>query len=209
MIKTTSFEKWGRLQDIHEQVRFLILTFRDTPEKKAARLTRRLQKQEAILRRRYAATPYYIDQEFLARYAAKNTTELLSQRRQIVKQYLKFARRRALIEYLERQAPELLAFARWRLTALEIAERLNVEPPPPRRRPTEEEIRAFKVRKARRRADDKIALKRAELEAMLQARSFLNEYELDEDERLQMENELIEDIRKEDNTNGTSGKETL
>lgn len=118
-MKTTKLETWRRRGQIGEHLRLLLLTPRgDTPEKKAARLARCLRRQEEILRRHYKASPQYAEREYVQKYAAKYTAKLLQERLQIRKQYLKFSRRRALVEHLESHAPELLAWVRWQIAAL-------------------------------------------------------------------------------------------
>ncbi len=162
------------------------------------------------LRLRYEATPYFADETFIAGYAMKHKQELLAARTEILQEYVAFYESdRFFAAYLKASAPHLLTFALWRVRALALAERLDLEaqPPiqPPRKKHTAEEIRAQIVRRTQVKAEDKIERTRAKINAILKARTLLDEYDLDPDERQMLEQDLIDDILKED-TDGDHAK---
>jgi hypothetical protein len=217
----TPYDRRARLW---EQVERLFLKMRRDPDEEraqgAARRTRCLQRQARILELHFEASAYRLNPEFIANYSAAHAAALVDKRREIVRAWLKFCRHPGLVDYLQGHAERehLLRWAKFEITALAQAEQLAMKPPPsveaqtepkpPKKKLTAVEIRAYKVRRAQEQAADKIALKRAQVDAILQARSFLAEYDLDPGERERLETELIEDILEE-NTDGTSRKETL
>lgn len=146
-------------------------------------------------------SPHYLDAAHIEQYAKRHRQELLRERGVILHEYVALYDDGEFIAYVNEHDSRLIAWATWRAKALALAERLDVvepPPPPPRKKLTAEEIRAFKVRREQVQADDKIALRKAKLDAILRARAFLDEYELGADERQMVEQDLIEDILKED-----------
>lgn len=187
-------------------------------QKRAAARAAEIAARFQDLEHRYGGEEFRFleDPAYLADYAKKYMTKLLSQYDKITDDYSKFVRDAAFIIYLKGKALHLLTRATWEWRALAQAMQLDAQqppappPPPPRRKPTIEEIRALKLRRQQAQIGDKIALRKNKIEAILQVRKEMDQYDLDPDERQRVESELIEDILEEEGRpNGTTSKETL
>lgn len=155
------------------------------------------------LQRVYEARPYLVKDDYLEAYARTHRGELLHDKERIETSYLQMPEdlRRSLKEH----SPELLLVRTWEMRALALAEKQAViETParPIRKKLTVEEVRAIKVRREQVQAEDKIALKRAKIDAIVKLRKELDSYELEPDERQRLETELIEDILDEGGERG-------
>jgi hypothetical protein len=151
---------------------------------------------------------------------------LLQQREEILKRAQKFFRRRAFVEHLESHAPELLAWATWRVIALELAERREVEvqpssapqpSPPPRQKLTPEEreakveqYRARMLERERVQAHDYMARVKQKIDLRNQFRADLEHSGLDPDEVQMLEQEFLEKLfNEEDHPYDTASKEVI
>lgn len=153
----------------------------------------------------YTFSPHYLQSDFRENYARKHATALIARREDILFQFKKFHEDKEFITYLRQNYPHLYLLSKWETICLALAEKYEAAllpdgsllstPAPAKKKLTPEEVRAFKVRRQQVQTDDMIALARARLEATLKARLFLDEYELDEDERQQYERELTADIQ--------------
>lgn len=186
-------------------------------EKRAAARATESQARFQELEHRYGGEDFRFleDPTHIADHAKKYLTKLLSQRDKILSDYSHFMRDTEFIAYLKNTAPHLLARATWEWRALAHAMQLDVQqppeppPPPPRRKLTMEEVRALKLKRQQAQIGDKIALRKNRIEAILQVRKEMDQYDLDPDERQRLESELIEDILEEETPNGLTTKETL
>ncbi len=150
------------------------------------------------LTRDYEVLPQYGDDGFVEQYAKRHHEELLRAKSDILQEDHAFKQDPYFIAYLKAVAPRLLRWATWRARALQIAERLDagevLSLAPAKRKLTPEEFRAHLLRRQQVQADDKIALAQDRIEAVLKARKFLDQYDLDEEERQKYENELTADL---------------
>lgn len=165
----------------------------------------------------YTFSPHYLQSDFRENYAKKHMAELIARRKDILSQFISFHKDTAFISYLRENYPHLYLLAKWETICLALAEKheaaslpdgtLPTPQAPVKKKPTPSEVRAFKVRRQQVQTDDMIALARAKLEATLKARQFLDEYDLDEDERQQYERELTADIMASEEEQTTSPKQ--
>jgi hypothetical protein len=152
----------------------------------------------------YTFSPHYLQSDFRETYAHKHAAELITRRDDILASFRAFHQDTAFIAYLRQYHPHLYLLSKWETICLALAEKyeaaalpdgsLPPTPAPAKKKPTPEEVRAHMVRRQQVQADDKIALAKDRIEAVLKARQFLDRYDLDEDERQQYERELTADI---------------
>lgn len=231
-----SVQIWDPRPHLWAEVRRLILEkYRTDAEayrkKRAARRARQAEEQErrareanaetlaaeAAIRERIRALtiqfgPFdiYEDESHLEDYAKKNMTTLLATREEIMTAYIELHADQSFMIRLKADAPQVYTRAIFQARALARAERLAAQPPPPRKKLTPEEFRAFLVRREEVKAADERAKARVKIENMLKAREDLAQYDLDPDERQQLENELIDKILEQSEvSHGAPNKETL
>lgn len=163
----------------------------------------------------YTACPHYLQSDYRENYARKHTAELISRRIEILAQFRAFHQDTAFIAYLKQSYPHLYLLGKHETILLALAEKFDAATrhdgttvtSSARRKPTPEEVRGFKVRRQQVQTDDKIALARGRLEATLKARAFLGDYDLDPDERAQLEQELVTDILSGEDEQTTNHKQ--
>jgi hypothetical protein len=138
----------------------------------------------------WQASPQYVDPAFLERYARRHAAELLKSRTTIIQEYAAFRADTVFVAYLETCAPQLLAWARWRVAALAIAEGLMVGTA----KPTPDEVRRRMLNRARVRALDRMAKILQRLKLTRQLREDLTSMDIDEDEAERLEHEFASEL---------------
>ena len=163
---------------------------------------KRLQDRVAELELAYTACPHYLESEYLQNYAKKHAAQLIARREQILKNFQHFHKDSAFVEHLKQHHPHLLLFAKWETVCLAIAEKHEAAfrddgtpiDAPPRKKFTPEEWRANEVRKQQIKIDDKIALLKARLQSMVEAREIMEQYQGEDLNLGELEQELKADI---------------
>lgn len=203
----------GAVLSVRDDLRGALLYWERRAQGKAARRREEWRAvEEEKVRRRFGqiCLDYQFrdplgDDRFLADYARKNKSNLLNDRSRIEQRCRELHEDRALVAMLRRERPEIYERAIGEMRALTLAQRFDVEAPPappPRKKISPEEFRARMIRREQIRREDKIERGRARVEAMLEARQMLEQYELDEADRSLLGQELLADLLNDDGPDG-------
>lgn len=185
-------------------------------KKEKARPQREHQEKKGIhdlvrdLENQYEAFPHYTDDHYLQSRAKTHTSDVLSQREEIIAEYIEFKSHAALVDWLKENAPPLYNFKLWRIKLLEYAERYAVEAQGGKPRLTPEEhharIKRFRARmltRSRVQAEDHMAQALQKLTLRNQFLEELAQYDLDEDEHERLLREFEDTMETpEEDTNG-------
>jgi len=150
------------------------------------------------------------DPEYRSRFARVYPEELIACQKEIRDEASQFLEQQELVSYLRRHHPVVVERLMGRFNSLLIAERVVLEnrlasiAPLPKKRLSAEEVRDLKLRRQQIKDGDKIALKLNRVETRLRIREQLDQYQLDTDERDQLERELIDEIDEGDDDHGTT-----
>lgn len=180
----------------------------ETEEKKR----RELQTRVEITIEQLAELTSYDDEAFLEAFARKHADEIVAHRDDIMEKDRALLANRQFVLLLREKSPVTLARLRWPVRALNFAERAAVAKPrssrrgrddedaPPRRR-TEVEVRELITRRDAIKKKDEIAKILQRVRLAKDVRTDLDELELTEDERQEIEQQIKEILEQEEDGN--------
>jgi hypothetical protein len=163
---------------------------------------------EALIRR-FADFAHYTDEKHIRDFAGKNMATLLAQREQILGEWEKFHKDRAIIALLEKTSPVTYERARFKVRALAIAEQIAADPvavsTAVARKETPEEYAARQARHELHKGEVEMARTMARLVVEKRAEEQIaREFPtLDDDERRQKVRAIVEDAYEKADTNAT------
>jgi hypothetical protein len=157
-----------------------------------------------------------LDSNFRENLATYHREEVLRNRETIFQEYTELIGDDELVSSLRQEAPEVLEFMEAVVELFQLAERKEAETPKagiplalpqatsrPRRKLSEEQIRAGKAYRKLRQARDKAAEKLAVLDSVLEFQDALEKYPLDDDEKMRLSQDYVDEISVEEGGNGT------